>query len=86
MTPPRHPAILVSASRTELSGSRTRRQVMSNSERELFELAQVYRAVYALRSAYDRQPVLRVSAAIAYGKELMGADSLSRADQPTPSR
>ena len=59
---------------------------MSNSGRELFELAQVYRAVYALRSAYDRQPVLTVSAAVAYGEELMGADSLTRADQPAPSR
>ena len=40
----------------------------SGGERELFEVAHAYRAVYALRSAYDREPVLTVSAAIAYGE------------------
>jgi hypothetical protein len=33
--------------------------------RELFEVARAYRAVYPLRSAYDRTPVMSVPAAIA---------------------
>jgi len=33
----------------------------SGGERELFEVAHVYRAVYALRTAYDRKSVLTVS-------------------------
>jgi hypothetical protein len=43
----------------------------SKGGRETFELAQVYRAVYALRAAYDRQPVLSVAGAIAYGELLL---------------
>ena len=40
----------------------------SGGERELFGVAHAYRAVYALRTDYDRQPILTVSAAIAYGE------------------
>ena len=46
----------------------------SDGKRELFEVARAYRVVYALRSAYDRQPVLTVSAAIAYGERMLRAD------------
>jgi hypothetical protein len=48
----------------------------SSSGRELFNLAQVYRAVYALRADYDRQPVLTVPAAIAYGEFLLRSGRL----------
>jgi len=43
-------------------------------DRQLFEKAHAYRAVYALRSAYDRAPVLTVSAAIAYDERLRRVD------------
>ena len=60
--------------------------MMRNSgARELFEVAQVYRAVYALRTAYDCQPVLTVSAAIAYGELLLRRDRLSMPADPTAS-
>ena len=48
----------------------------SDGRRDLFEVARTYRAVYALRTAYDRQPVLTVSAAIAYGERMLRADRL----------
>ena len=46
----------------------------SDGRRELFEVARAYRAVYDLRTAFDRQPVLTVSAAIAYGELMLRAD------------
>jgi hypothetical protein len=46
----------------------------SDGRRELFEVVRAYRAVYDLRSAFDRQPVLTVSAAIAYGELMLRAD------------
>jgi len=46
----------------------------SDRGRDVFEVARAYRAVYALRSAYDRQPVLTVSAAIAYGALMLRRD------------
>lgn len=58
----------------------------NSSGRDLFELAQVYRAVYALRTAYDRQPVLTVSAAVAYGELLMRTGRHIPADHPAPAR
>lgn len=48
----------------------------SDVGREVFEVARAYRAVYALRTAYDRQPILTVSAAIAYGELMLRADRL----------
>jgi hypothetical protein len=55
--------------------------------RELFEVAQVYRSVYALRAAYDRQPVMTVPAAIDYGELLLRRDRLKiPADQAAPTR
>ena len=65
----------------------TGRQVMRNcgGERELFEVAHAYRAVYALRSAYDREPVLTVSAAIAYGELSLRMDRLRTLAEPAAS-
>ena len=54
----------------------------SDDRRELFEVARAYRAVYALRTAYDRQPVLTVSAAIAYGELMLRADRLAHPGRP----
>lgn len=55
--------------------------------REVFEVARAYRAVYALRTAYDRQPVLNLSAAIAYGETLLRADRLHMPSGPAlPAR
>jgi len=60
---------------------------ISGGGRELFEVARTYRAVYALRTAYDRQPVLTVSAAIAYGELTMRSNRLGMpADPATPAR
>ena len=59
----------------------------NDSGRGLFELAQVYRAVYELRTAYDRQAVLTVSAAIAYGELLLRRERLNiPADQAASTR
>jgi hypothetical protein len=62
--------------RTQTQRGRT---MPNDGGQALYEVAQVYRAVYALRTAYDRQPVLTVSAAVAYGELLlrMGGRSLS---------
>jgi hypothetical protein len=57
----------------------------SGGERELFEVAHAYRAVYALRSAYDRQPVLTVSAAIAYGELSLRMGRLRTPAEPAAS-
>ena len=57
----------------------------SGGERQLFEMAHAYRAVYALRSAYDRTPVLTVSAAIAYGERLRRIDRLRAPADPAAS-
>jgi hypothetical protein len=57
----------------------------SGGERELFEVARTYRAVYALRSRDDRLPVLTVSAAIAYGETLLRADRLRMPSGPAVS-
>jgi hypothetical protein len=57
----------------------------SGGERQLFEMAHVYRAVYALRSAYDRQPVLTVTAAIAYGERILRMDRLPMPADPAAS-
>ena len=57
----------------------------SGDERELFEVAHAYRAVYALRSAYDRKPVLTVSAAIAYGELSLRTDRLRTPAEPAAS-
>ena len=57
----------------------TRRHVILSTgrgERELFEIARAFRAVYALCGDYDRQPGLTVSAAIAYGERLLRAEPL----------
>jgi len=54
-------------------------------EREPFEVAHAYRAVYALRSAYDREPVLTVSAAIAYGELSLRMDRLRTLAEPAAS-
>ncbi len=63
------------------------RQAMRNSggERELFEVAHAYRAVYALRTDYDRQSVLTVSAAIAYGELTLRMDRLRTPADPKVS-
>jgi hypothetical protein len=57
----------------------------SGGERQLFEMAHAYRAVYALRSAYDRQPVLTVSAAIAYGELTLRIERQRMPADPTAS-
>ena len=57
----------------------------SGGERELFEVAHAYRAVYALRTAYERQSVLTVSAAIAYGELILRMDRLRLSADPAPS-
>ena len=57
----------------------------SGAERELFEVAHAYRAVYALRSVYDRRPVLTVSAAIAYGELTLRLERLRVPADPTLS-
>ena len=57
----------------------------SGGERQLFEMAHAYRAVYALRSAYDRMPVLTVSAAIAYGERLRGMGRVQAPADPAAS-
>lgn len=57
----------------------------SDGRRELFEVARTYRAVYALRRGYDRQPVLTVSAAIAYGERMLRADRLRMPAHPATS-
>ena len=57
----------------------------SGGERELFEVARTYRAVYALRTAYDRKSVLTVSAAIAYGELTLRMDRLLMPVDPTVS-
>ncbi len=55
---------------------------MGNSDggRGLFEVARAYRAVYALRTDYDRQSVMTVSAAIAYGERILRMDVHMPAD------
>ena len=57
----------------------------SGGERQLFEMAHAYRAVYGLRSAYDRTPVLTVSGAIAYGERILRTDRLPMPADPAPS-
>ena len=57
----------------------------SGGEKQLFEMAHAYRAVYALRSAYDRQPVLTVSAAIAHGERILRMDRLPMPADPAAS-
>lgn len=60
---------------------------MGNSDggRELFEVASAYRAVYALRTAYDRQPILTITAAIAYGELMLRTDRLRMPAGPAVS-
>jgi len=57
----------------------------SGGERELFEVAHAYRAVYALRTAYDRKSVLTVSAAIAYGELALRVERMRMPADPTAS-
>jgi len=57
----------------------------SDGGREVFEVVRAYRAVYALRTAYDRQPILTVSAAIAYGELMLRADRLRMPVAPAVS-
>ena len=57
----------------------------SGGELELFEVARTYRSVYALRSRYDRLPVLTVSAAIAYGERILAMDRASTLAGPARS-
>ena len=57
----------------------------SGGERQLFEMAHAYRAVYALRSAYDRGAVLTVSGAIAYGERILRMNHLSVPADPAAS-
>lgn len=47
-------------------------------DRELFEQLWLYRQVYHLRRAYDRQTVLTIAEAIAHGERL-----LRRPPEPT---
>lgn len=55
----------------------------SGGERELFEVAHAYRAVYALRTAYDRKSFLTVSAAIAYGERIPADGPPPHAGRPS---
>ena len=57
----------------------------SDGGREVFEVVRAYRAVYALRTAYDRQPILTVSAAIAYGELSLRMDRLRTLAEPAAS-
>src|ERR687892_339431 len=81
------PRLTREASDAERSTQRNGGGEMGNSDdrRELFEVARAYRAVYDLRSAYDRQPVLTVSAAIAYGELMLRADRLPIPADPAAS-
>ena len=49
----------------------------------VFEMAHADRAVYALRSAYDRQPVLTVTATIAYSERILRMDRLPMPADPS---
>ena len=57
---------------------------MRGSQRpsELLECLVLLRACYRLRSAYDRHPVLRVEAAIAYGESLLRHTRLEHESPP----
>lgn len=57
----------------------------SGGERDLFEVAHAYRAVYALRTAYDRKSALTVSAAIAHAELTLRMDRLRTPADPTLS-
>lgn len=58
--------------RLEERGDKTMGNQMA---RGLFEVAHVYRAVYDLRTSYDRRSNLTVAGAIAYGEVLLHRDS-----------
>jgi hypothetical protein len=81
------PEAQISRERRGVVDAETGRQAMRNSggERELFEVAHPYRAVYALRTAYDRKSVLTVSAAIAYGELALRVERMRMPADPTVS-